>query len=137
MDTPRFLSLPVDDPGVGLISAVDVVLRQQARQPRAQRGAVHPALTGAALLHRRREDEVSWHQLQLVVILRHIRVHDLQCLHGGGRWGAAVRQRPWGMLILHLVVLGIIGIIATFISLDVRNIILDTKVDDVHVERKY
>ncbi len=75
-------SLPVDNPGVRLVSAVDVVLRQQARQPRAQRGAVHPALAGTALLHRRHEDKVSWRQLELIVILRHIRVHDLQCLQG-------------------------------------------------------
>lgn len=77
-----FPSLPMDDPGVGLISSVDIVLRQQARQPRAQRGAVHPALTGTALLHWRHEDKVSWRQLKLIVILRHIRVHDLECLQG-------------------------------------------------------
>lgn len=81
----------MDNPGVGLIGTVDVVLRQQARQPRAQRGAVHPALAGTALLHRRHEDEVSGHQLQLVVVLRHIRVHDLQRLQEGGG-GADVRQ---------------------------------------------
>ncbi len=82
-----FPSLPVDDPGIRLISTADVVLRQQARQPRAQRGAVHPALTRSALLHRRHKDKISWHQLKLIVILRHIRVHDLQCLQGadGGK----------------------------------------------------
>lgn len=74
----------MDDPGVGLISTVDVVLRQQAGQPRAQGGAVHPALAGGALFHRRHEDKVSRHQLELIIILRHVRVHDLQRLQGGG-----------------------------------------------------
>lgn len=70
----------MDNPGVRLVSTVDIVLRQQARQPRAQRSAVHPALAGTALLPRRHEDKVSWHQLKLIIILRSIRVHDLQCL---------------------------------------------------------
>lgn len=77
--------LPVDDPGVGLICSVDVVLRQQARQPRGQRGAVHPPLADGALLHGRHEDKIPRHQLQLVIILRYIRVHDLQRLQG--KWG--------------------------------------------------
>lgn len=91
MDT----SLPVEDPGVGLVGAVDVVLGQQPRQPGGQRRAVHPALAGTALLRGGHEDEVSRHQLQLVLILRHIRVHDLQCLQegGAGRWSTAIRQK--------------------------------------------
>lgn len=70
----------MNDPGIRLVRSVDVVLGQQARQPRAQRAAVHPTLAHAALLHRRHEDEVSGHQLKLVVVLRRIWVHDVQRL---------------------------------------------------------
>lgn len=77
-----FTSLPMDDPRIRLISTADVVLRQQARQPCGQRGAIHPALTGSALLNRRHEDKISCQQLKLIVILRQIWVHDLQCLRG-------------------------------------------------------
>jgi len=80
-----YVYLPVDNPRVRLIGTTNVVLRQQAREPRAQRSAIHPALTGSALLHWRHEDEVSLQQLELIVILRHIRVQDLQCLQGGRR----------------------------------------------------
>lgn len=54
---------PVEDPGVRLISQADVVLRQQARQPGGQRGPVHPALTGATLVHWRHEDKIPRNQL--------------------------------------------------------------------------
>lgn len=73
-------SSPMDDPRVRLVRSADVVLGQQAGQPGAQRRAVQPALAGCTLLHRRHEDEVSLQQLQLVVVLRHIRVHHLKCL---------------------------------------------------------
>lgn len=76
----RVTSLPVDNPGVRLVGAADVVLGQQARHPCAQRGAVHPALAGRGLLHRRHEDKVARQQLELIVILGRVRVHDLQRL---------------------------------------------------------
>lgn len=74
----------MDDPCIRLIGTVDVVLRQEAGQPRTQRTAIHPAFASGALLHRRHENKVSLQQLQLVIVLRHVRVHDLQCLRGGG-----------------------------------------------------
>lgn len=80
------LCSPVEDPRVGLIGQTDVILRQQAGQARGQRGAVHPALTGAALIHRRHEDEIAGNQLQLILVLRHVRVHHSQCLRGSDRY---------------------------------------------------
>ncbi len=70
----------MEDPGVGLIGQADIVLRQQARQPRGQRGSVHPALTGATLIHWRHEDEIARNQLQLILVLRQVGVHHSQVL---------------------------------------------------------
>ncbi len=74
------LCSPMEDPGVGLIGQADIVLRQQAGQPRGQRGPVHPALTGATLIHWRHEDEIARNQLQLILVLRQVGVHHSQGL---------------------------------------------------------
>lgn len=87
---PFFPSLPMDYPCIRLIGTVDVVLRQEAGQPCTQRTAKHPAFASGALLHRRHENKVSLQQLQLVIVLRHVRVHDLQCLRGA-RWLRAIK----------------------------------------------
>lgn len=64
-------------PGAAFVSLGDIVLRQEPRTTGGQGRAVDPALAGAGLLHRRHEDEVPRHQLQLVVILWGVGVDHL------------------------------------------------------------
>lgn len=68
---------PVKDPGAALVSLGDVVLRQESGATCGQGRAIDPALAGAGLLHGRHEDEVPGDQLQLVVVLRGVRVDHL------------------------------------------------------------
>ena len=68
---------PVKYPGAALVGLGDVVLRQESRAARGQGRAIDPALAGAGLLHGRHEDEVPGDQLQLIVVLRGVRVDHL------------------------------------------------------------
>lgn len=70
----------MEDPGVTLISPTYVVLRKQPGKSCVHRGAIHPSLTGAHILHWRGENKVTWYQLQLIIILRNVWVHHLQSL---------------------------------------------------------
>ena len=72
----------MEHPGVGLVGAADVVLGQQAGQPGGQGAALHPALAGPALLQGGHEHKVPRDQLQLVLVLGHVGVHDLEALQG-------------------------------------------------------
>lgn len=67
-------------PGVRLVGQAHVVLRQESRQAGGQRGSVDPALAGAGLVHGRREDKIPRNQLQFVIVLGHVGVHDPQRL---------------------------------------------------------
>lgn len=78
----------MEDPRVGLVGQADVVLGQQTRQARGQRGPVHPALARAALIHRRHENKIARNQLQLVLVLRLVGVHHPQRLQGHGQRSA-------------------------------------------------
>ena len=85
---------PVEHPGVGLVRQADVVLGQQPRQPGSQRGPVHPALAGAALIHRRHEDVVAGDQLQLVLVLGRVGVHHPQRLRRTHRFTSHLLLDP-------------------------------------------